>query len=230
MYERKAYKRLLDWKRSSAGETALLVEGARRVGKTTLAKRFAEREDSASLVIDFAHTSDDVRETFRLYATDLDRFFQRLQALSSTCLKKGDSLVVFDEVQRFPPAREFLKYLVKDGRYHYVETGLLVSIRRNVEDIVIPSEEEALELDPLDFEEWLWAMAERPLADAVPLSRSSGPSSANTSTPSSCFTRRTCWYRAIASACPFIWRILCSPAAIFAKGTTTVGSVLQVRI
>lgn len=167
MYERKAYKRLLDWKRSSAGETALLVEGARRVGKTTLVKRFAEREYSASLVIDFAHTSDDVRETFRLYATDLDRFFQRLQALSSTRLKKGDSLVVFDEVQRFPPAREFLKYLVEDGRYHYVETGSLVSIRRNVEDIVIPSEEEALELDPLDFEEWLWAMAERPLADAV---------------------------------------------------------------
>ncbi|MBQ9001088.1 MAG: ATP-binding protein [Eggerthellaceae bacterium] len=167
MYERKAYGRLLDWKRSSNGETALLVEGARRVGKTTLVKLFAEREYAASLLIDFAHTSDDVRDTFRLYATDLDRFFQRLQTLASTRLVEGDSLVVFDEVQRFPLAREFLKYLVEDGRYHYVETGSLVSIKRNVEGIVIPSEEEALELDPLDFEEWLWAMGERALADAI---------------------------------------------------------------
>ena len=167
MYERKAYGRLLDWKRASAGETALLVEGARRVGKTTLVERFAEEEYPASMVIDFAHTSDDVRDTFRLYSTDLDRLFQRLQALTSTRLVEGNSLVVFDEVQRFPPARELLKYLVEDGRYHYVETGSLVSIKRNVESIVIPSEEESLELDPLDFEEWLWAMGERPLADAI---------------------------------------------------------------
>lgn len=167
MYERKAYERLLDWKRTSAGDTALLIEGARRVGKTTLVKRFAEKEYSARMVIDFAHTSDDVRDTFRLYATDLDRLFQRLQTLTSSRLKEGDSLVVFDEVQRFPPARELLKYLVEDGRYHYAETGSLVSIKRNVANIVIPSEEETLELDPLDFEEWLWAMGERPLADAI---------------------------------------------------------------
>ena len=167
LYQRKAYSKMLDWKRESGGETALLVEGARRVGKTTLVESFAKREYKTHLVIDFAHTSDDVRDTFRLYATDLDRFFQRICALTSSRLSEGDALVVFDEVQRFPPAREFVKYLVQDGRYHFAETGSLISIRRNVEGIVIPSEEEVLELDPLDFEEWLWAMGEAGLADAI---------------------------------------------------------------
>lgn len=167
MYKRKAYEQLLEWKRTSDGQTALLVEGARRVGKTTLVEQFAKREYATSLIIDFAHTTDEVRDTFRTYATDMDRFFQRIQTLSSTRLRERDALIVFDEVQRFPPAREFVKYLVEDGRYDYMETGSLISIRRNVEGIVIPSEEETVELNPLDFEEWLWAMGEEPLAQAI---------------------------------------------------------------
>lgn len=170
MFERKAYQTLLDWKNASQGASALLIEGARRVGKSTLARTFAQNEYDAHLIIDFSVASDDLKALFEHYRTDLDTFFLYLQAYTGTTLPRRKSLIVFDEVQRFPPAREFIKQLVADGRYDYLETGSLISIRRNVENIVIPSEETALRLHPLCFEEFLGAVGEAPLAS---LARSS---------------------------------------------------------
>ena len=167
MFKRHAYDDLLRWKRESKGTRALLLEGARRVGKSTLAREFAEREYAAHLVIDFSEASDDLKMLFRDYRADVDSFFMYLQAFTGVSLPRRDSLIVFDEVQRFPPAREFIKQLVADGRYDYLETGSLISIRRNVEGIVIPSEETALRLNPLNFEEFLWAEGEDQLAAAI---------------------------------------------------------------
>ena len=167
MFKRHAYDDLLCWKRESKGTRALLLEGARRVGKSTLAREFAEREYAAHLVIDFSEASDDLKMLFRDYRADVDSFFMYLQAFTGVSLPRRDSLIVFDEVQRFPPAREFIKQLVADGRYDYLETGSLISIRRNVEGIVIPSEETALRLNPLNFEEFLWAEGEDQLAAAI---------------------------------------------------------------
>ena len=132
MFKRRAYDELLRWKRESNGSRALLLEGARRVGKSTLAKEFAEKEYAAHLVIDFSEASDDLKSLFLEYRSDVDSFFMYLQAFTGVSLPRRDSLVVFDEVQRFPAAREFVKQLVADGRYDYLETGSLISIRRNV--------------------------------------------------------------------------------------------------
>ena len=164
LFKRKAYEKMLAWKRDARGTRALLVEGARRVGKSTLVGEFAAREYEAHLSIDFSEASDDVKDLFLQYRDDLDTFFMYLQAYAGIALPPRRSVLVFDEVQRFPPAREFIKRLVADGRYDYIETGSLISIRRNVEGIVIPSEERSLRLNPLDFEEFLWAAGEDGLA------------------------------------------------------------------
>ena len=167
MFRRKAYDKLLQWKRESQGARAVLIEGARRVGKSTLVEEFARHEYAANLVIDFSTASDEVKGLFVQYRDDIDSFFMYLQAYMGVSLPRRESVVVFDEVQRFPPAREFVKQLVADGRYDYIETGSLISIRLNVKDIVIPSEERAIRLNPLDFEEFLWASGEEGLAAVV---------------------------------------------------------------
>lgn len=167
MLKRKALDKLKLWKAQSQGATALLVEGARRVGKSTTVEEFARGEYESYLIIDFAQAPRDVIDIFESQRSDLDTFFMMLQTYYRVRLHERRSLVVFDEVQRYPAAREMVKYLVADGRYDYVETGSLISIKRNVEGIVIPSEERKLHMEPLDFEEFLWAMGEELLADAI---------------------------------------------------------------
>lgn len=167
MLKRKAYEKLLEWKQQQAGKTAVLIEGARRVGKSTLAKEFGLNEYKSCLVIDFFQAPDEVKQYFRDYSNDFDALFLYLSAYYSVELFDRESLVVFDEVQMFPFARGLVKYLVADGRYDYVETGSLLSIKQNIQDIVVPSEEQTLELAPFDFEEFLWAMGEKPLAQLI---------------------------------------------------------------
>ena len=167
MYRRKLYDRLLEWKEQGQGKTALLVEGARRVGKSTLAEEFARNEYESHLLIDFSIAPAQVRQAFLDFPDDLDSLLLYLQTYYGVRLWRRKSLVVFDEVQRFPKARELVKHLVADGRYDYLETGSLISIRKNVADILIPSEEESVSLDPMDFEEFLWAAEEGLLADAI---------------------------------------------------------------
>ena len=159
MFWRQAYDKLLRWKNESCGRRAVLVEGARRVGKTTLAREFS-KEYGSSFFIDFSTASDDILDLFSTYRSNVDDFFMYLRAYTGARLIERDALVVFDEIQRFPPAREFVKQLVADGRYDYLETGSLLSIRRNVEGIVIPSEETSLQLNPLCFGEFLLASGE----------------------------------------------------------------------
>lgn len=158
-FRRKLYERLLVWKRERRGQTALLIEGARRVGKSTLVRSFAEREYETHIVIDFSIARPEVIELFdQIY--DLDAVFLRLQFYFGVKLVPRRSLIVFDEVQMCPRARQAIKHLVADGRYDYVETGSLISIRKNVADIVIPSEEERVQLFPLDYEEFRWALGD----------------------------------------------------------------------
>ena len=158
--KRKIYGRLLEWKEKDQGSCALLLDGARRVGKSYIARQFGEKEYRSYLMIDFAHMQREVREIFENDRNDLDLFFNKLSAYYRTTLYRRESLVIFDEVQRYPEARELIKYLVADGRYDYLETGSLISLKRNVENIVIPSEEEHVEMFPMDFEEFLWAMGD----------------------------------------------------------------------
>ena len=167
MFERKIYQKFLAWKAESAGATALLVEGARRVGKSTVVEEFAKREYSTYVLVDFTKTTSDFKRVFLDTRNDLDSFFLYLSAEYGVALKPRDSLVVFDEVQMFPAAREFVKHLVADGRYDYIETGSLVSIKENVKDILIPSEEESVQMGPMDFEEFCWAMGEHALAQLI---------------------------------------------------------------
>ena len=149
---------MLEWKRSSNGATALMLDGARRVGKSYIALEFARAEYENYLLIDFTKVSSKVKRYFNEYLENLDLFFMYLfGAYNTPILPKGKSVIIFDEVQRFPKAREAIKHLVADGRYHYIETGSLISINRNVRDIVIPSEERHLKMYPMDFEEFLWA-------------------------------------------------------------------------
>mgnify|MGYP002626893124 FL=1 len=167
LFERKLYRRLLQWKEESRGQTALLIEGARRVGKTTIAKEFARREYRTSLYIDFGHVDRQVLDIFESQRADTTTLLRMLQLYFGVDLRERESLVIFDEVQRFPTAREEIKHLVADGRFDYLETGSLVSIRKKSEEIVIPSEEESALLNPLDFEEYLWAVGRRTLADEI---------------------------------------------------------------
>lgn len=156
VFRRKIYNKLLEWKKSE-GSTALLIEGARRIGKSTIVEEFARNEYESFVLIDFSNVSSEVRELFD-NMMDLDYFFLRLQAIMGVSLKRRKSLVVFDEVQFEPRARQAIKYLVKDGRFDYIETGSLISIRKNVKDILIPSEEKKIEMYPMDYEEFLWAI------------------------------------------------------------------------
>ena len=156
VFKRKLYSKLLEWKTKYAGRYAILVEGARRVGKSTLVEEFAKNEYKSYILIDFSEASKDIKDCFDDIA-DLDRFFLRLQTIIGVQLINRDSVIIFDEVQLYPRARQAIKYLVADGRYDYIETGSLISIKKNVKDILIPSEEMKLKLYPLDYEEFLWA-------------------------------------------------------------------------
>lgn len=156
--KRKFYQTMLDWKKTSYGRTALMIDGARRVGKSYLAEEFAKREYDAYLLIDFSKVKPKVKRYFDEYLDDLDTFFMYLFTEFKVNLPRNRSVIIFDEVQKFPRAREAIKHLVKDGRYHYIETGSLISINKNVREIVIPSEERRLQLYPMDFEEFLWAL------------------------------------------------------------------------
>lgn len=167
MLRRKMLDRLIAWKASSGGREALLIEGARRVGKSTIVEEFGRTQYRSYLVIDFARLPRDVREIFDTQKDDFDVMFMLLSAYYRVKLYPRESLIIFDEVQRYPAARELIKYLVADGRYDYVETGSLISIRRNVENIVIPSEERKADMGPLDFEEFCWAMGEDLLVETL---------------------------------------------------------------
>lgn len=158
--KRKIYNRLLEWKEKDNGSCALLLDGARRVGKSYIAEQFGKNEYKSYLIIDFAHLPEEVHNIFETDINDFDLFFNKLSAYYRKTLYRRETLIVFDEVQRYPRARELVKYLVADGRYDYLETGSLISLRMNVENIVIPSEEEHVEMFPMDFEEFLWAMGD----------------------------------------------------------------------
>ena len=166
MFKRKAYQKLLEWKEGD-GESALLIEGARRTGKSTLAEVFAQSEYATYLLINFETVEQTVKDIFEQYRSNIGEFFKYLLAFYGVDLKERNALIVFDEVQRFPTARSFIKQLVADGRYDYLETGSLISIRKNVDNIIIPSEEDRLELGPLDFEEFLWACNNTKLAEVI---------------------------------------------------------------
>ncbi|WP_217953115.1 ATP-binding protein [Adlercreutzia caecimuris] len=167
MLQRKIYDKLVAWKSTSNGSTALLIEGARRVGKSTVAEAFARAEYDTYLLVDFTRVTAEFKRMFLDLRTDLDEFFLYLSAYFGVQLIERRSLVIFDEVQLFPQAREFIKHLVADGRFDYVETGSLISLRTNVQDILLPSEEESVFMGPLDFEEFLWGMGEEPLAAMI---------------------------------------------------------------
>lgn len=159
LFKRKLYDRLLEWKRVEDGKSAILVEGARRVGKSTLVEQFAKNEYESYILIDFNEASEEVKSLF----SDLmnkDYIFLQLQAIYNVVLKERKSVIIFDEVQKCPLARQAIKYLVKDGRYDYIETGSLISIKKNTKNITIPSEEERVTLYPMDYEEFRWALGD----------------------------------------------------------------------
>jgi predicted AAA+ superfamily ATPase len=168
MLKRKIYEELLSWKKKSCGQTALLIEGARRVGKSFIAELFAKQEYKSCIIIDFGNAPQGILDLFINESADLDLFFAKLSAFYSIVLYRRESLIVFDEVQQFPRARQLIKYLVEDGRYDYLETGSLIRLKKNTENIIIPSEEEHIELFPMDFEEFLWALGDEA---TVPLIR-----------------------------------------------------------
>lgn len=160
MLRRKLYRKLLDWKRQSAGSTALFIEGARRVGKSYLVELFGRTEYRSMLLIDFSQAPREIRDIFENETYDLDLLFAKLSAFYGIALHPRESLVIFDEVQLCSSARQLIKHLVADGRYDYIETGSLITLRVNTEGILIPSEEERICLYPLDFEEFLWALGD----------------------------------------------------------------------
>lgn len=167
VFRRKIYNKLLDWKVNSAGNKALLVEGARRIGKSTIVEEFAKNEYKSYIVIDFNTASDSIKSAFNNYITDLDTFFMILSSEYNVTLYRRESIIIFDEVQQFPKARQAIKYLVADGRYDYIETGSLISIKEKVKDITIPSEERKISMYPMDFEEFGWAMNEHNIIDYI---------------------------------------------------------------
>lgn len=166
IFKRKIYTRMLQWKSESDGQTALLIKGARRIGKSTIAEEFARNEYESYILIDFSIADESVKDLFN-QLTDLNFFFLRLQSLFSTSLHKRKSVIIFDEVQLYPPARQAIKHLVKDGRYDYIETGSLLSIKKNVKDILIPSEETRISMFPMDYEEFLWAVGKTPTYELI---------------------------------------------------------------
>ena len=158
-FRRKVYGKMLEWKTTSKGRSALLLEGARRIGKSTIVEEFAKKEYSSYILIDFNEASQDVKDLFE-NLMDLDYIFLYLQNIYQTSLYEHESVIVFDEVQQCPKARQAIKYLVKDGRYDYIETGSLISIHKNTKDINIPSEEHRVEMFPMDYEEFRWALGD----------------------------------------------------------------------
>ncbi len=159
IFKRKLYDRLLEWKHVQNGKTAILIEGARRVGKSTLVEQFAKKEYESYILIDFNEASEEVTALFN-NLMNMDYIFLQLQSIYNVVLKKRKSVIIFDEVQNCPRARQAIKYLVKDGRYDYIETGSLISIKKNTKNITIPSEEERVTLYPMDYEEFRWAMGD----------------------------------------------------------------------
>ncbi len=168
VFERKIYQKMLQWKKESEGKTALLIKGARRVGKSTIAEEFAKKEYSSYILIDFSIATKEIHELFE-DLSDLNYLFLRLQLIYHVNLEKRKSVIIFDEVQKEPLARQAIKHLVKDGRYDYIETGSLLSIKRNVKDILIPSEETRIEMTPMDYEEFRWALGDKA---TIPMLRS----------------------------------------------------------
>lgn len=165
--KRKLYEKLVEWKQKSQGRSAVLIQGARRVGKSYIAEQFAKNEYDSYILIDFNRAGQQVRDIFLYDIEDLDSFFLKLTTLYNTKLTERQSLIIFDEVQLFPRARSVIKYLVADGRYDYLETGSLISIRENVKDILIPSEEEQINMYPMDLEEFLWAMGNETMMQLI---------------------------------------------------------------
>lgn len=161
MFKRKVYDKILEWKKEYNGRYACLLEGARRVGKTTIAEEFARNEYETYIKIDFSNVSPEMLDIFN-DISKLDRFFLRLQVETGISLKVRQSVIIFDEIQLFPKARQAIKHLVADGRYDYIETGSLISIKKNVKNILIPSEEHKIQVYPMDYEEFLWAIGENP--------------------------------------------------------------------
>lgn len=170
IFKRKIYDELIKWKSQSNGETALLIEGARRVGKSTIIEQFGKNEYKSYIMIDFSNTKEsftkDVKDVFEK-SKDYDEFFQMLQIVKGTKLYKRESLIIFDEVQKYNKAREMIKFLVKDGRYDYIESGSLISLKKNSRNILIPSEERKIEMFPLSFEEFLIALNEEELLNNI---------------------------------------------------------------
>lgn len=166
VFKRKIYEEMLKWKEERSDRYALLIKGARRVGKSTIAEQFAKNEFKSYIMIDFAHTSREIIELFDdMY--NLDFFFLQLQQFTGIRLYEKESVIIFDEVQLLPKARQAIKYLVADGRYKYMETGSLLSIKRNTKDILIPSEEHKISMYPMDYEEFLWAIGDEVTADTI---------------------------------------------------------------
>ena len=166
VFKRKIYDEILEWKEKRSDKYALLIKGARRVGKSTIVEEFAKKEFKSYILIDFAHTSKSIIELFD-DTYDLDFFFLQLQQLTGIKLYEKESVIIFDEVQLLPKARQAIKYLVADGRYKYIETGSLLSIKKNTKDILIPSEEHKISMYPMDFEEFLWAIGYEVTADTI---------------------------------------------------------------
>ena len=167
MFRRKIYDKLVEWKNESEGKTALMIEGARRIGKSTVAEEFAKNEYESYILIDFSLAPKAVTDLFE-DMSDLNFFFLQLQLLYRVDLIERKSLIIFDEVQFFPAARQAIKHLVKDRRYDYLETGSLISIKKNVQNILIPSEERKISMYPMDYEEFLWAIGDH---TTIPLIR-----------------------------------------------------------
>lgn len=164
IFKRKAYQKMLCWKQESKGETALLIEGARRVGKSTLVRLFAQNEYKSFVLFDFSKASKEEKALFD-DLSDMDFFFTRLRVMKGVTLYERETVIVFDEVQKFPIARQAIKALVEDGRYDYIETGSLISIHKNVDNIIIPSEEEVIDMHPMDYEEFMWALGDENIVD-----------------------------------------------------------------
>lgn len=160
IFRRKIYDKILKWKEENHGKTALLIEGARRVGKSTVVEEFARKEYQSCIIIDFNKARKEVKDLFE-DLMDMDLLFLKLQQTYHVELVDRNSVIVFDEVQQCPLARQAIKYLVQDGRYDYIETGSLISVKKNTKDITIPSEEDRIEMHPLDYEEFRWAIGDQ---------------------------------------------------------------------
>ena len=180
VFKRKIYNEILEWKVNRSDKYALLIKGARRVGKSTIAEEFAKNEFKSYILIDFANTSRAIIDLFDdMY--DLDFFFLQLQQFTGVRLYKNESVIIFDEVQLFPKARQAIKYLVADGRYKYIETSSLLSIKKNTKDILIPSEEHKISMYPMDFEEFLWAIGDEMSAETIQILLKNKKSAGNAS-------------------------------------------------